>query len=305
MLKNETYPLVSVIIPTFNRVNYIGRAIESVIGQTFPNFEIIIIDDGSTDDTCKYINSLNNNKIKYYYQSNKGVAAARNKGLEVANGDFIAFLDSDDEWLPQKIEKQLNLFKSNPLLGMAYCGSEILNEENKVLTRRYCQINCRGKIFKHLILNNFIPTPTVIIKKNIIKKAGRMVEDLKFGEDWHYWLKVSLLTEVDFINEIQVRFRRLEDGLTNKDFKYNINYSKKVIELIFDKEASSKKYMKYKMKAFANQEIAEAKHLLWKFNNGSAAMPLLFSAIKKDSFNWIAYYFLLKSFVYNQLIKLK
>ena len=110
-------PLVSIIIPTYNREKIIGRAIDSVFAQTWQNFEIIVLDDGSQDNTKAVVEAYGP-KVKYFYQGNKGIAGARNGGMRHAGGDYLAFLDSDDYWLPAKLEKQMALFGEHPEYGM-------------------------------------------------------------------------------------------------------------------------------------------------------------------------------------------
>jgi glycosyltransferase involved in cell wall biosynthesis len=122
---------VSVIIPLYNGEKYINQAIESVLEQTYTNYEIIVVDDGSTDNS-KQILSPYFDKIKYIYQKNQGVAAARNKGLEIATGDYIAFLDQDDYWLENKLERQINCFQSLPQISIIHSGWYRVNENNQI-----------------------------------------------------------------------------------------------------------------------------------------------------------------------------
>ena len=128
--------LVSAIIPTYNSVNYISEAINSVLNQTYKNCEIIVVDDGSTDNTRKTVENYIRkypHKIKYFYQENKGPSAARNKGIKEARGNYIAFLDSDDLWLPDKLEKQISLFMKDVSLKLTYCGGYYEDEEGSVI----------------------------------------------------------------------------------------------------------------------------------------------------------------------------
>ena len=108
---------VSIVIPTFNRRNYITIALDSVLAQTYTNYEIIIIDDGSSDNTKEVLTPYWD-KIRYFYQDNRGIPATRNRGIREAKGDYIAFLDSDDYWLPEKLERQIDYFEKNPHCGM-------------------------------------------------------------------------------------------------------------------------------------------------------------------------------------------
>ena len=128
-------PRVSVVIPTFNRASILGNAIESVLSQTYDSYEIIIVDDGSTDDTSSVVTKFNSSRINYLYQENKGRSSARNKALSLANGEYIAFLDSDDKFYPQKLELQVTLLDSNPAFGMSYTSARVSDEHGKEIFR--------------------------------------------------------------------------------------------------------------------------------------------------------------------------
>ena len=126
-------PKVSVIIPTYNRAHLIGRSIQSVLNQTYQDFEIIIVDDGSTDDTEDVIRNFNDSRIIYIrHKENKGPSAARNTGIKASKGEFIAFQDSDDEWFPEKLDKQIEAFEMNPGFGIIYTDMLRIDKEGAI-----------------------------------------------------------------------------------------------------------------------------------------------------------------------------
>jgi len=129
----EKNPTVSVIISTYNRAHLIGRAIQSVLNQTYQDFEVIVVDDGSTDNTEEIVKSFNDPRIRYIrHEKNKGAAAARNTGIKAARGKYIAFQDSDDEWLPEKLEKQMKVFENAPPeAGVVYTDMQRINEDGE------------------------------------------------------------------------------------------------------------------------------------------------------------------------------
>jgi len=186
-------PLVSVIIPTYNRAKFITEAIDSVLTQAFQNFEIIIIDDGSTDDTRKILLTYlreKPDKIRYIYQENRGPAAARNTGIKAARGRYIAFLDSDDLWLPRKLETQISVMEQDSSLGFTcsqvyhiYDGTSHLEPE----------LSSPNLPFKEFLLYDkpLIFTPTVIVRKECFNKVGTFDEQLKTAEDTHMWLRLA------------------------------------------------------------------------------------------------------------------
>ena len=126
---------VSVIIPTYNREKLISRAIESVLAQVYPVYEIIVVDDGSTDAT-KSVLAPFNGKIKYIYQKNAGIAEARNRGIKESSGEYIAFLDSDDYWAPEKLAEQVKVLDANPQVGIVFAPMPIVNEKGEILGRK-------------------------------------------------------------------------------------------------------------------------------------------------------------------------
>jgi len=196
-------PTVSVVIPTYNREQLIDRSIESVLSQTYQDFEIIVVDDASTDNTKAVINSFDDDRIRYVRHSeNKGEAAARNTGIKIARGEYIAPQDSDDEWFPQKLAKQIELLKNtSPKVGVAYTGFwKIENNEKTYIP--FSWVNRKeGDIHKELLKGNFIGSPATLIKKECFKKAGMFDERLFHLVDWEMWLRVSKYYHFKFIDE--------------------------------------------------------------------------------------------------------
>lgn len=206
-MKNNN-PIVSVIIPTFNRSNLLIAAINSVINQTFSDFELIVIDDASADNTKKKVASINDKRIKYLSHSkNSGVCAARNTGLKAAQGQYIAFLDSDDEWLPNKLEKQLALFKNSPEnVGVIYSWLQVINEQGHIIRIRKPDI--RGDVNESLIYNNIIGTPSTVMIRAICFEPHLMFDkSLRCCEDWDLWLQISKNYKFEVISEPLALYR--------------------------------------------------------------------------------------------------
>ena len=197
---------VSVIIPTYNRAHLMGRAIQSVLNQTYQDFEIIVVDDASTDNTEEAVRSLKDERIRYIrHEKNKGAGAARNTGIRAANGEYIAFQDSDDEWLPEKLEKQMKVFENAPPeVGVVYTGFWRIekNKKNYIPSSWVTQKN--GNIHKELLKGNFIGTPATLIKRECFKKVGLFDEYFSALEDWELWIRISKYYHFKFINELLV-----------------------------------------------------------------------------------------------------
>ena len=190
---------ISVIIPTYNRKHTLSRAINSVIDQTYEPFEIIIVDDGSTDGTKEWL-PKRYPSVQYIYQPNSGVSVARNVGIKSAQGDWISLLDSDDEWLSQKLEKQVKAVKEDP--DSMFCHT------NEVWIRNGVRINQGKKHQKYggLIFNQCldicrISPSSVLLKNSILKDTGLFDEKLPVCEDYDLWLRITAHNPVTFLDE--------------------------------------------------------------------------------------------------------
>ncbi len=204
----EKNPTVSVVIPTYNRAYIINQTIQSVLAQTYPDFELILVDDGSRDNTQEVVNKFNDSRIRYIqHERNAGVSAARNTGIEAARGEYIAFLDSDDEWLPEKLEKQLKLFQqSEPQVGAIYTWLCFINEHNEV--KRVRNPEHRGFLGENLLYANLLGTPsTMIVKRECFDKGVRFDSRLRCSEDWDLYLKLAQHYEFEVVPEVLVQYR--------------------------------------------------------------------------------------------------
>jgi glycosyltransferase involved in cell wall biosynthesis len=213
----DSIGLVSVILPTYNRERLVGRAIQSILNQTYANFELIVVDDCSKDNTKSVVTDFQDCRIRYiWHEKNRGAVAARNTGIRVAKGEYIAFQDSDDEWLPEKLEKQMMAFDSaSSDLGVVYTGYWLI--ANGIIT--YSPIlddmkQIEGDIHDALLLTNFIGTPTTVVRRECFEKAG-MFENLPRLQEWGLWLKISKYYKFKFINEALVNAYRQSDGISS------------------------------------------------------------------------------------------
>src|SRR5688500_16173290 len=190
---------VSVIMPAYNAGQYISKSIESVLGQTYHGWELIIIDDGATDNTKEIADGYcrRDERIRYLYQENSKQGRARNKGIANAQGEFIAFLDADDLWLPQKLEKQVEVIENSDvdlLFGSFYLFTNNLDEPGiRIISVKETTLKSETG-FKELLAENKIPILTVLCKKHAILEVGGFPEELKFqnAEDYYLWLKLIL-----------------------------------------------------------------------------------------------------------------
>lgn len=221
--------LVSVIIPTYNRETLLKRAIESVIVQTYQNWELIVVDDGSTDGTKDVVHSFTqkDKRIRYFYQENSGAPARpTNAGLKETKGDFIAILQHDDEWLPQKLEKQINHFHQSKNLKTGFIGCHAL-VSNADGTEHTEELAPGENLTKSLLNTNVIPYPSaVMLKKQVIDDVGMLDERFKINDDWDFWLRASLKFDFEYIPEALFRYHIHGGNITRR-----ADHAKKAREL--------------------------------------------------------------------------
>ena len=199
-IRMDTQPFFSVIVPTFNRAHFLHKCLDSVIGQSYKNFEIVIVDDGSTDGTEELISSLRDKRIRYLYQENCGVAAARNKALGSASGDHIAFLDSDDWWTTDKLKKTVEYIHGFPKIKVFHT-EEVWHKCGRPLMQRPKHKKPTGFVYTSALALCCISISTAVIHKNILDEIGLFDESFEACEDYDLWLRITNRYEVKLIPE--------------------------------------------------------------------------------------------------------
>ncbi len=287
-------PKVSIIIPTYNRQSYLSGVIKSVLDQTFDDFEVVLIDDGSTDQTKevveKYINTQPD-KIKYFYQGNKGPSAARNNGIKQASGEYIAFLDDDDEWLPDKLKYQIDGFSQNQNIGLVYTDYYIIVEGSSAPHIHHCEEFNRARFETMFYIKNLISTPTIMVRKKCFEKAGLFDENLDVAEDWDMWLR--LFRRYDFLRIPQPLVKVNVNAISqSSDGDKNLANDLKFLDKIFSEpgikskalKAKSYSYRYYKA-AIAYRENGNIKKMRNAILKSIMLYPLIF--FSKDFFYFI------------------
>jgi glycosyltransferase involved in cell wall biosynthesis len=191
---------ISLIIPTHNREKLLTKTIQSVLNQTVKVDEIIIIDDGSIDNTKNIVNNYQNDTIKYIYQDNKGVSSARNNGIRLARNEWLCFLDSDDIWEEKKIEKQINFHNQNAHILLSHTD-ELWMFNDKIIKQKKHQLKPSGFCFEENIPNTLIGASTIMIHKKVLQDIGCFDEELIACEDYDLWLRILRKYELGLVNE--------------------------------------------------------------------------------------------------------
>lgn len=208
--------LVSVIIPTYNRAHTLPRSIESVLNQSYSNFELIIVDDGSTDETADVIKQYNDSRIRYFHTENRGACAARNFGIKKARGEYISFQDSDDFWYPEKLQAELHCLAKNDA-DIVFCKMQSIDETSG----RFLSVVPSKKqrnTFENLLISNFISTQMILMKTSIAKENLFNVKYPRF-QDWEYVIRLYGKYKFVFCNQILVTQYLQSDSITKNKLK--------------------------------------------------------------------------------------
>jgi glycosyltransferase involved in cell wall biosynthesis len=257
-----TQPLVTVLIPTFNRAHLLARAIRSVLSQSYRALEVLIVDDGSTDDSRAVVADLAraDGRVRYLHQENRGVSGARNTGLRAASGDFLAFLDSDDLWKPWKLDAQMACMRRLPHVGMVWTDMEAVDRAGRVVNPRYMRNHYAayrwftydqlfterhrlddivpdlpepvgdccvyaGDLYSAILMGNLMLPSTLLVRRERFEKVGGFDEEMRSGEDHDYHLRTCREGPVALIDLPAVQYQRgLDDHLTGMRYTIAQNF---------------------------------------------------------------------------------
>lgn len=209
-------PKISAIIPTYNRSSFLTEAIRCVRGQDFHDYELIVVDDGSTDDTQRTIEPFAG-KLTYIYQENRGVSSARNLGLRLANGRYVAFLDSDDLWLKNKLSKQISQMEARPDLMICYTD-EVWIRRGKRVNPMKKHAKYSGWIFERCLPLCIISPSSAMMRRELFNEIGLFDENLPVCEDYDFWLRASCRFQIKFIDEKLIVKRGGHEGQLSEKF---------------------------------------------------------------------------------------
>jgi glycosyltransferase involved in cell wall biosynthesis len=247
-------PKVSVVIPAYNAMNYLPETLQSVLRQTFTDFEVLIINDGSSDNIKEWGAEQTDSRVKLISQTNQGQSAARNLGIALAKGEYIAFLDADDLWEPTMLEKQVRCLEENPTAGLAYHWTALIDENGKA-TGRVMGSDASGNILKQILEKNIIDCPSVVVRRCCFNNVGLFEENLRFNEDWEMWIRIASRYEFAVTKEPLVYYRQHLQSASKKWQLMEQGY-RIVIEKAFQSVPADLQYIKNRSYGNANLCLA-------------------------------------------------
>lgn len=222
--------LVSVIVPVYNRAHLVSETIDSILSQTYEFVEIILINDGSTDGSLPILRKYKTRfpeKIRVVDQPNQGQIIARNNGIKAAQGEYIAFLDSDDLWLEDKLERQIPLFEKD--VGLVYSGTEIINEDGQTVRVEPADARITGNIYPQLLVKNRMTGGTVVVTAEALRLVGVFSPHFKAAENWDLWLRVCKEYEARVIPDALTKYRIHSDNMSS-DAQLMIRAKRQIME---------------------------------------------------------------------------
>jgi glycosyltransferase involved in cell wall biosynthesis len=234
-------PLVTVVIPVFNGERFIAQALDSVLRQTFTDWELVIVDDGSTDATAQRIEPyLQLPSIRYIRQKNRGSGSARNRALSVAKGRYVALLDHDDLWLPDKLLMQMDLLATQPDVKLVHGNIRFIDGEGvEFIPAALYVTDAAGRCFDTLFLGNSIAVSTVLLDRVCLEGVGGFDEGLLYAEDYHLWMRMAKRYQVGHVDEYLALYRKHENNLSLNIIPHHISVLK-ALEMILREFADAR-----------------------------------------------------------------
>ncbi|MBD2017364.1 glycosyltransferase [Microcoleus sp. FACHB-53] len=276
-------PLISVIIPAYNAEKTIQETIDSVLNQTFQDFEIIVINDGSQDTTLEIVNSIKDPRLQVFSYPNAKQAASRNRGISHSTGEFLAFLDADDLWKPEKLEAQLKALQDNPQAAVAYSWSQCIDEKGHFL-REASQSTTSGDVYAKLLLCDFLDNGSnPLVRRKALEEVGTFDESLPPAEDWELWIRLAARYHFVAVPYPHILYRQSPTSASANLLRM-AEACERVIELSFERAPDSLQHLK--RHSLANLYRFLAYRCFERFPTRSRALiaiKFLWSAVINDS----------------------
>lgn len=292
---NAAQPLVSVVVATYNMGHYLPQAVQSILAQSYPSVEVIIVDDGSTDDTQAVTQELARDaRVRVHHQSNAGQASAKNKGIELSRGEFLAFLDADDAWMPDKLAKQMPLFQGRPAVGVVYSEYACMDGVGQPLPKPPTQLR-RGRVSGELLIENFVSFPTAVVRRECLQKLGSFDLNYGMGIDYDLWLRISAHYEFDFVSDATVRYR-IWAGQMSKNYRKRYESAIRIMQRFLDENPHAVPSRVVRT-AWAHTYLGRGDSILWHEKDMRAARADYLRALQYRPDYWPAWRAMLRSMI--------
>lgn len=231
-------PRTSVVMPTYNRADYLGAAIQSVLDQTFDDFELIVVDDGSTDGTEDLLRQVRDHRLRILRQEHGGISTAMNAGVRASTGSYIARLDSDDLWWPEMLATMVSALDAQPEVGFVYAKAEGMDAKGRPTgDERGRAIKYAADGFRSLLEGDCTCNITVVVRRDCFDRVGLYDPSLQTSEDWDMWLRVARIYRLAFVDRVVARYRWHPGNITGKaspDFNEVTDQRARVLDKVFD-----------------------------------------------------------------------
>lgn len=292
---STTDELVSVIIPSYNMSRYLPQAVQSALGQSYPNVEVQIIDDGSTDDTPQVVRQWDGHpRVRVHRQANGGLSHARNQGIALSGGPFIALLDADDIWVPEKLSRQIPLFQGRPEVGVVYSDYERMDGEGRPLPNGPTHMH-RGWVSSWLLIENFVPASTAVVRRECFEHSSGFDETLRTGEDYDMWLRLSARYQFDFVSESTMRYRTW-GGQMSMDYRARYATGIRIMQNFLDNNPGAVDRRTVRS-AWAHTYTGRGNVMLWRGRDRLSALRYYLQALSFHPGYWPAWRAILRSFI--------
>lgn len=247
---------ISVILPVFNGEKTIVETMMSVLRQTVTDFELIVIDDGSTDQTCERVESIRDARIHLSRFPNRGLAASRNRGLRLSEGEFFSFIDADDLWVPNKLEMQVASLESKPEFGVAYSWTSTIDESGDFI-RAIAPVSHEGNVYCQMLERCFVASGSnIMCRKDLIEKVGYYNEEFRLGSDWEFNIRLAGKCSFVLVPEYQIFYRQSPQSITS-NVRNVEQYLLRVIEEAFRQAPEEVQHLKRRSLSYNYQHIAD------------------------------------------------
>ena len=290
-----TQDLVSVVIATYNMARYLPQAVQSVLSQSYTNVEVQIVDDGSSDETAAVVRQWQEDpRVRVHRQVNGGQARAKNQGVTLSRGRFVAFLDADDLWLPDKLARQMPLFKGHPEVGVVYSDYQCVDGEGHVLAQELARMR-RGWVSDALLIENFVGYSTGVVRRECLERYGGFDETLRMGIDYDLWLRLSAHYQFDFVPEKTMQYR-IWSGQMSKNYRRRYESAIRIMQDFIDNNPGLVP-RRLVREAWAHTYAGRGNTILWREDDRVEAYRDYLRALSFVPWYWPAWRALLRSLI--------